>query len=189
MIPRIVAVASLSLLMGTACGPAEPESAPAPSTAEAPQEESPPSHSSGEEFHDGFARKAPEYAGLWLESGKPVVATVDVSDEAKARLRAAIESWLVERGLPPDAELEFRLVAYSWNQLHAWKRVMGDGASQIPTFRSLDANEARNRVVVGLKDLSYEPVARQYAESHGVPREALVVEYSDFCLLLLCGKR
>ncbi len=188
MIPRIVAVASLSLLMGTACGPAEPESVPAPSTTEVPQEEAPPpGQYTGEEFNDGLASKAPEYAGLWFESGKPIVATVDVSDEAKARLRTALQPHV----LSPDAEIEFRLVAYSWNQLHAWKRVFRNLTLVSSTFSSLDASESRNSIVVGLRDraLTEEPQVRQYAERQGVPRDALVVEYSDACLLLLCGRR
>lgn len=187
MIARIVAVASLTVLMGTACGPAEPESAPAPSTTEEPREGRPPDNFTGEEFNDGLASKAPEYAGLWFESGKPIVATVDVSDEAKARLRAALQPHV----LSPDAEIEFRLVAYSWNQLHAWKVIMRNTGLVAPSFSSLDANEVRNQIVVGLRDrnLSEEPKVRQYAESQGVPRDALVVEYADACILLLCGTR
>jgi hypothetical protein len=119
------------------------------------------------------------------------VLTVDVSEEAKARLRAAVEPHLIGHGLPPDAEIEFRLVAYSWNQLHAWKLVMRNLTLVASSFSSLDASEARNSIVVGLRDqaLSEEAQVRQYAESQGVPRDALVVEYANACLLLLCGTR
>ncbi|HZI13811.1 MAG TPA: hypothetical protein VE153_25765 [Myxococcus sp.] len=189
MIPRIVAVASLAVLLGTACGPAEPESPPAPSTTEGTQEGSPPGNFTGEEANDALASKAPEYAGWWFESGKPVVAAVDASDEAKDRLRAAILPQLTERGLPPDVELEFRRVAYSWNQLHAWKVVMRNTGLAAPSFSSLDANEVRNRVVVGLADLSQEAAVRHYAESEGVPREALMVEFSAPIRLLPGGAR
>lgn len=175
MVSRIVTVASLALLLGTGCGPSESGSPQGPSTAENGQQDNTPSLTY-DQVNDETARLAPEFSGLYGESGRLVVAAVDISGEAQVRLRAAVES---QHGVPPGADIEFRLVEYSWKELAAWRWVMKDVGPAAPSFSALDANEFLNRVVVGLSDMSQEAAVRQYAESEGVPREALVVEHSE----------
>lgn len=193
MVLRIVSVASLAVCLGTGCGASEAGSTRASLVSGTRPEDSrgaglPSSRPSGldAQFLD-VARQAPEFAGYYFDtSHRLVVVTTDLS--AKERVRAAVQPLLEQHGIPASQAVEFRLGEYSWSQLYAWRQVMLNlGREVAESFNTLDADEVRNRVVVGVTKASDEAAVRQYAERNGVPAGALVVEVVDPVMVLPGG--
>ncbi|MCI0571959.1 MAG: hypothetical protein L0Y66_14495 [Myxococcaceae bacterium] len=123
------------------------------------------------------ARKEPTFGGLYLESNQLVLVLTDVS-----RLDSALEAVLQVFGTERfERNLPARGVEGQYNSLElvGWKHALKD-VFMFGSVTSLDADEFRNRVAIGIVDLEAVPQVESHISAVGVPREAVVFDERDF---------
>lgn len=125
-----------------------------------------------DEFID-LARQIPGFGGyLQDERGRLTVALVDTSQRAAA---AGVLAPILSARRLSVAGMVVRRVLYDFGQLGAWKN-SARALIGVPGVVSLDADEARNRVVVGIKDESARAAAAARLAQLGVPAAATIIE-------------
>jgi hypothetical protein len=122
----------------------------------------------------------PGFGGYWFdENGDMVVqlkdATPGRSAVARTRLTGVLNgrrNGLANRG----GDIRISPADYTFSELAAWRDVLTDDlVGKGVGVRSTDADEVRNRVVVGISNPSVRSVVRRAASALGVPQNALVI--------------
>jgi hypothetical protein len=178
---RLAGAALGTLLVASACGDAkgetsqpEPLTAPLddPRCAPAPEDASATFLTIDEQYVD-VVRRAPGFAGIYYDPHPVlVIALTDPTQAETARCEVARTFRL------DTANAQIRVVKYDFAQLFRWKNVVGAKGMQLGMV-SLDADEFRNVVAVGvLEGTSLEEV-RAAIEAAGVPSDALEVSIEE----------
>jgi hypothetical protein len=132
-----------------------------------------------------LAQIAPSSAGFVLDSisGDVIVAVTNPAEGE--RVRRAIRAWpAVSRRLDrarlkhPRADIKIRPATYTFLQLKEWRDRLNE-ALMLPGVYSLDLDENRNRVVLGIDQGANRQVIRRLAGNVGVPEPALLLEIDE----------
>ena len=126
----------------------------------------------GEFPDDAFAEIAdsvPGFAGILVSHDTLVLMLVDPSRRADAE--AAARSLI---GMRRPRYVIVRRAQYDFRQLRDWKGLAR--RADVAGWTMLDADEARNRIVIGVRDSSYLLPARRALEAQGIPAGAIIVE-------------
>jgi len=133
---------------------------------------------------DIFARwvnEVPGFGGLFLdEHGILNVFLLDL-DYAE-RAREFIGSAFPEMGISVPEEIAFLQGEYDFRQLLEWKRRIMYGLAEYGLIEfehgitSVDIDDARNRIVIGVEDLYLEDMIREMLYYLDIPQEAVIVE-------------
>jgi hypothetical protein len=125
-----------------------------------------------------FSRELPGgYAGVWLVDGAPVFAMVDPSHAEV--VRAALNDRLGGSGLSLSPESPVVQVRWSFAQLWEWNAYLESVIVAPEAFVSVDLDELRNRIVVGLTSHAAreELAPRLYARD--VPCQLILLELTE----------
>lgn len=118
-----------------------------------------------------------------------MVANIAESDKASAQLKALVDRGLVPRWGSSPVSIRVRKADYSYRQLAAWRnavRLLG----RLPALqtRTLDLDEVRNRVVVGVaaaSEFQRQAVSASLAQLN-IPSDGVVIEVVGPVQLDLC---
>ena len=114
-----------------------------------------------------LVRNVPGFGGFFFDrEGVPTVYLRDVS--ARAQVERALGPWLAAQGLRAAA-LRVRRADYDWASLERWQ---GRATAQALAMRgavSVDADEARNRVTIGVERGTPAAQVRSAVARLGVP--------------------
>ena len=142
----------------------EPQNSAAPS----PRPEAP----SLDEWFVLTARQVPGFAGIYYDQqGVRVIRLVDVTK------RAAAEAALAERlaEFPAAAGTRVLRADYNFLELDEWRSLARHAVMLVPGITSLDLDEMRNRLVIGIVDLSAQDLVESILAELSIPREAVVI--------------
>ena len=121
-----------------------------------------------------LVRSVPGFGGFFFDrEGVPTVHLRDVG--ARAQVERALGPWLSAQGIRP-ASLRVRRADYDWASLERWQ---GRATSQALAMRGavwVDADEARNRVTIGVERGTSAAQVRSAVARLGVPSGAVIVE-------------
>lgn len=131
-----------------------------------------------------LAAELPGFGGYYYDGEGNLVAVVrdpGQSGAARARLGGRLAAFKGRSGEHRrDGEVRVRQGRFSFPELAAWRDAVSDSVlGVVPGTLSSDADEVRNRVVVGVRDeRARGEVARAVARM-GIPADAVVTELSD----------
>lgn len=118
-----------------------------------------------------LATKIPGFGGLFYDTaGNAIAYLVDLSQATTAR--STLTSVLGN----PEQQITFRHGRYDFLQLSGWKSSLRSRVLAIPGVVFLDADEADNRVRIGVATSGVTAKVLQLATSVGVPDSALQVD-------------
>jgi hypothetical protein len=121
-----------------------------------------------------LVRNVPGFGGFFFDrDGVPTVYLRDVA--ARAQVERALGPWLAAQGIRA-ATLRVRRADYDWASLERWQ---GRAASQVLAMRGavwVDADEARNRVAIGVERGTPAAQVQSAVARLGVPSGAVIVE-------------
>lgn len=120
------------------------------------------------------AIREPSFAGVYrAEDGEVTVLLTDVSRLAPAR--QALSEVMRDDRLSAATRVE--PADHPYDRLFQWKLALTPVLA-MPGAISLDIDESRNRLVIGILDLSDRPSVEEAVESRGVPLEVVSLELS-----------
>ncbi len=131
-----------------------------------------PKASSLDEWFVLTARQVPGFAGLYYDrQGVRVIRLADVTK------RAAAEAALAERlaEFPAEAGTRVLKADYNFLELDEWRSLARHAVMLVPGITSLDVDEMRNRLVIGITDLSAQGEVESKLADLSIPREAVVI--------------
>ena len=121
-----------------------------------------------------LVRDIPGFGGFFFDrDGVPTVYLREVS--ARAQVERALGPWLAGQGLR-TAALRVRRADYDWASLERWQGRATGTALAMRGAVSVDADEARNRVTIGVERGMSAAQVRSAVARVGVPSAAVVVE-------------
>lgn len=135
-------------------------------------------------FQD-LARRAPSTAGFFIdETGSVVVRVRDQQEDDLARVAiqelVATRPWLSSGAEPNVRAVKIERAQYTFRQLAIWRDLAFDNAlARIPGVHSLDLDEARNRVALGIDPRTFvetRATATERLAAYGVDSQALVFD-------------
>jgi hypothetical protein len=127
-------------------------------------------------------RGIPGFGGFFFDrDGAPTVYLRDVSE--RAQVERALGPWLVSQGVGP-AVLRVRRADYDWASLERWQGRATGTALAMRGVLWVDADEARNRVTIGVERGTPAAQVRSAVARLGVPSAAVVVEEGEPVRLL-----
>ena len=145
----------------------------------------------GERDFSEIAGARPSFAGYFLEGDRLVVQVNDISRGAdvRATIAARVGPQGQGRGGPQLGQgrgsllsgrtIEIREVAFTYAQLNDWRNRASDEVFEFPGVVSLDLDEVRNQVAVGLTTGEGRSGVEAMFESMGVPREAYRIDVTE----------
>ncbi|HEY7614930.1 MAG TPA: hypothetical protein VH764_18185 [Gemmatimonadales bacterium] len=123
-----------------------------------------------------LVRGVPGFGGFFLDrDGAPTVYLRDAS--ARAQVERALRPWLISQGVGPAA-FQVRRATYDWASLERWQGRATGTALAMQGVIYVDADEARNRVTIGVERGMAAAQVRSAVARFGVPSAAVVVEES-----------
>jgi hypothetical protein len=121
-----------------------------------------------------LVRDVPGFGGFFLDrEGVPTVYLRDVS--ARTQVERVLGPWLAGQGLR-GIGLRVRRADYDWVSLERWQGRATGAALAIQGAVSVDADEARNRVTIGVERGMPVAQVRSAVARVGVPLDAVVIE-------------
>jgi hypothetical protein len=121
-----------------------------------------------------LARQVPGFGGFFYDQqGVPTIYLRDVRQRAAAE--RALQPYLSVRGLSGSA-LQIRRGDFDWAALERWQTQAGAEALAMRGAVWVDADEARNRVTIGVERGAADAAVRNAVTRLGVPAAAVVVQ-------------
>jgi hypothetical protein len=115
----------------------------------------------------------PHFAGFYLDNTDLVVMRSDGRRDVSAT-RAAIGSVFRDPDLL-KANIRFRESRFSFRELYNWWNDLPQ-VFAVPGVVSIDLDEVRNALVVGIADEDAKPRVMQKLHQLGIPRPAIIIE-------------
>jgi hypothetical protein len=124
-----------------------------------------------------LVRGIPGFGGFFFDrDGAPTVYLRDVS--ARGQVERALGPWLASQGTG-SAALRVRRADYDWASLERWQGRATGTALAMRGVAWVDADEARNRVTIGVERGMPAAQVRSAVARLGVPSAAVVVEEGE----------
>ena len=123
-----------------------------------------------------LAQTIPGFGGFYMDDrGTPVVYLKNVAERGNAE--RALAPFLRAQGLPPS-QLRVIPARYDWAQLERWFAQASAGVLVVPGGVFVDADEASNRVTIGVERGASARI-RGVVARLGIPQEAVVVQETE----------
>jgi hypothetical protein len=120
-----------------------------------------------------LGRQVAGFGGFYLdEQGTPVVYLKQAAERSNAE--RALGPFLQRQGLSPS-QLRVLPARYDWAQLEDWQLRVSSEVLSIPGAVFVDADEARNRVTIGLERGALARVSEVVARL-AIPRDAVMIQ-------------
>ena len=124
-----------------------------------------------------LARGVPGFGGFFLdEQGTPTIYLKDAGQRGAAE--RALTPWFTSQGRAA-AEMRVRKADFDWADLDRWFSQGSAEALSIPGVVFTDADEARNRVRVGVEDAGAAGLVRSALARLGIPAAAVTVDVTE----------
>jgi len=124
-----------------------------------------------------FDRQVPGFGGFFLnKDGTPTVFLSRGSSRVPAE--RLLSGYLSAHGLS-TASIHVAAAQYGWKQLQRWQEDASVEALAVRGAVFVDNDETRNRILVGVSDLSASGAVRAAVARRGIPDAALIVERTD----------
>jgi hypothetical protein len=124
-----------------------------------------------------LARGVPGFGGFFLdEQGTPTIYLKDAGQRGAAE--RALAPWFTSRGRAL-AEMRVRKADFDWADLDRWFTQSSAHALSVPGVVFTDADEARNRVSVGVEDAAAAGRVRSMLAGLGIPAAAVIVDVTQ----------
>jgi hypothetical protein len=124
-----------------------------------------------------LVRAVPGFGGFFLdEDGVPTVYLRDAA--RRAETERALRPWLLAHGLGVSA-VQVRRADFDWASLERWHGVTGREALAMRGAVWVDADEARNRVTIGVERGTSTAAVRAAIGRLGVPADAVVFQEAE----------
>ncbi len=126
---------------------------------------------------NGLARDVRGFGGFFIdEQGTPTIYLKEAAQRGNAE--RALGAWLQARGLAPSA-LRVLKGDFSWADLERWQVQASEQVLGVAGAVFVDADEASNRVRIGVERGAAGGQARAAAARLGIPASAVVVQETD----------
>jgi hypothetical protein len=124
-----------------------------------------------------LARGVPGFGGFFVdEQGTPTIYLKDAGQRGAAE--RALTPWFSSRGRGM-AEMRVRKADFDWAELDRWFGQASVEALSIPGVVFTDADEARNRVRIGVENAAAAAQVRSVLARLGIPGAAVTVEVTE----------
>jgi hypothetical protein len=124
-----------------------------------------------------LARNVPGFGGFFVdEQGTPTIYLKDARQRGAAE--KALTPWFSSQGREP-ATMRVRTADYDWADLDRWHTQTSAEALGIPGVVLTDADEARNRVRIGVEHAAAAGQVRSVLARLGVPASAVSIEVTE----------
>jgi hypothetical protein len=124
-----------------------------------------------------LARSVPGFGGFFLdEQGTPTIYLKDAAQRGAAE--KALTPWFTSQGRAV-AEMRVRKADFDWADLDRWFTQASAEALSVPGVVFTDADEARNRVRVGVEHAVAATQVRSVLARLGVPAAAVIVDVTE----------
>ena len=127
-----------------------------------------------DQFAD-VAEQVPEFGGLYYDEDVLKVVLTDTDDAVFRRAVRAITT-VFGKDLPPPESIEPVQGTFQFTELRAWKGRAGPTLS-MDEVTSLDVDERRNTVTVGIQDMADRDAVEQLLTERGIPAEAIYFKH------------
>ncbi len=171
---KLVACLAGGVLLASACSDANQPTSPTNQTPSAPdlrtgqQPEADP---------NGLARGVRGFGGFFFDAqGAPTIYLKDAAQRGNAE--RALTGWLHARGIDPSA-LHVLKGDFDWSDLEQWQATASEQVLGVAGAVFVDADEATNRVRIGVERGAAGGQARAAAARLGIPASAVVVQETD----------
>lgn len=121
----------------------------------------------------------PTFAGFWVDEAadRTIVMLTRAQDESVADNIARLLAIAFDDPTFIDRDVRARGGARcSFGELFDWHRSVRSEVGSVRGWSLSDIDEQRNRIVIGLEDLSAEGRVERLLERQGVPRDAVVLQ-------------
>lgn len=126
---------------------------------------------------NGLARGVRGFGGFFIdEQGTPTIYLKDAAQRGNAE--RALGAWLQTRGLAPSA-LRVLKGDFTWADLERWQVQASEQVLGVAGAVFVDADEASNRVRIGVERGAAGGQARAAAARLGIPASAVIVQETD----------
>ncbi len=124
-----------------------------------------------------LARSVPGFGGFFVdEQGTPTIYLKDAGQRGVAE--TALAPWFTSRGRAL-ATMRVLKADFDWSELDRWFTQTSAEALGVPGVVFTDADEARNRVSIGVEDAAAAAQVRSVLARRGVPASAVSVEVTE----------
>jgi hypothetical protein len=171
---KLVAYVAGGVLFASACSDTTQPTSPTNQTPSAPdlrtaqQPEADP---------NGLARGVRGFGGFFFDAqGAPTIYLKEAAQRGNAE--RALTAWLQARGLDPSA-LRVLKGDFDWADLERWQTTASEQVLGVAGAVFVDADEASNRVRIGVERGAAGGQARAAAARLGIPASAVVVQETD----------
>jgi hypothetical protein len=124
-----------------------------------------------------LARSVPGFGGFFLDDqGTPAIYLKDAAQRGTAE--SALAPWFSARGRAPGT-MRVLKADFEWAELQRWFTQASPEALSVPGVVSTDADEAHNRVRIGVEDAAAAAQVRSVLARLGVPASAVNVEVTE----------
>jgi hypothetical protein len=139
------------------------------------------------ELHQ-LAAEVPGFGGYYFnENGETVAFVTDLARADQAR--AAVQALLARNpAAPRGGRVLVRQGRYTFPELAAWRDRITGPVLDLEGVQSIDANEGRNRVVIGISSPAAREGVEQVLAAHRVPRESVVMEVEEELILQMAAE-
>ncbi len=168
-----VALASTALVIG-ACSETTQPNTPADQSSSSPDFRTAQQPAADP---NGLARGVPGFGGFFIDAqGTPTIYLKEAAQ--RANTERALGSWLQARGIAPSS-LKVLKGDFSWADLERWQVQASEQVLGVAGAVFVDADEASNRVRIGVERGAAGGQARAAAARLGIPASAVIVQETD----------
>jgi hypothetical protein len=140
----------------------------------APEDEQPVRTGDADDILAEATRDVPGFGGMFLdENGNINLYLQDASQKAQAM--TAVES-VFDADIFEGAAVKVLKADYAFADLHRWRQDMRPVVLGLSGVITLDIDEKRNRITVGLEEMNEQAAVEAALEKLGVPRDAVILE-------------
>jgi hypothetical protein len=173
ILPPVQALAAGTLILATACSdrtePTAPDNPPATVSLQ-------PGNQGTPDDPIALARQVPGFGGFYLDDqGTPVVYLKNVTERGNAQ--RALAPFFQHQGMSPS-QLRVLPARYNWAQLEGWFARTSPEVLSIRGAVFVDADEASNRVTIGVERGALDRV-RGIVARLGIPQDAVVLQETE----------
>ncbi len=140
----------------------------------APEDQQPVQAGDADDILAQGTEAAPAFGGMFLDANG--VLNIYLVDPSQAGEAAAAIASVFGADRFEGAAVKVLEADFSFADLHRWRQEMRREVLGLPGVVSLDIDETRNRITVGLEDMEAQAAVEVKLAELGIPRDAVILE-------------